>query len=135
MAEDLKSLQNRIKALEAQLKLGTNFTVIPETKRDDKAFKNALAKLSSDKDYRNKATADPSILSNDFKLTILQLKSLREVAVMSGADVSKVEALQATVIGGLIKRPGGLSANWDVSCCSCCCCCCGETSVQTMMYA
>lgn len=127
-----KLLNDRIKVLESTLNSNLPSKVITEAKRNDKTFKSALSKLSSDANYRLKAIADPNIISTDFQLSINQLRTLREVAIMSGADIKKVDELQCHIIAGSITRPGGINADVDVSCCSCCCCCCGETAVETV---
>ena len=93
-------------------------------------FRKALTKLSSDPAYRERATKNPEVVVNDFKLSLKELQALRQVAVMSGADVKAVNRVRSDLIA---KGVTSVSAtNVDVSCCSCCCCCCGETAVAPL---
>jgi len=97
-------------------------------------FQKALTKLSSDATYRKAATAKPAMITKDFKLSLHELTALRQVAIMSGANIRAVDKVRAKEYGRLPGRvrPVGLeSADVDVSCCSCCCCCCGETAVAS----
>lgn len=89
-------------------------------------FQAALTQLSSDRSYRERAVADPSVITSDYKLSLKELQALRQVAVLSGADVAVVDRFRADSIAR-----GGVNAldSVDVSCCSCCCCCCGDTAV------
>jgi len=111
-------------------------------------FRRALARLASDPAYRERAMNDPSVITADYKMTLKDLQSLREVAVMSGADVTEVnklraQSLSAVAFGNIatlgpgasevLKNPGNIAADVNVSCCSCCCCCCGETAGGPMM--
>jgi hypothetical protein len=92
----------------------------------DDDFKSALTKLASDPDYRSKAQQDPELIQKDYGLSVKELQALRQVALLSGADVSQVDALRGKEIA---NRSTEEAAAVDVSCCSCCCCCCGETAV------
>jgi hypothetical protein len=96
-------------------------------------FKRALTALASDAQFRAQATKDPKIITRKFKLSLRELNSLREVAVMSGADIKAVDKLRVAEIKANIGR--AKATNIDISCCSCCCCCCGETAVAPMMYS
>lgn len=94
-------------------------------------FAAVLSKLASDPAYRERATQNPDLLADDFRLTLKDLKALRQVAILSGADVTRVNSIRAREIAANVS---GLSAaDVDVSCCSCCCCCCGETAVASSM--
>jgi hypothetical protein len=90
--------------------------------QSSEGFKTALVRLASDSDYRQRATADPSIVTQDFQLSERDLQALRQVAVMSGADVSAVDQVVA-------DQGQGLASNINVTVSCCCCCCCGETGV------
>ncbi len=90
-------------------------------------FKRALTRLATDVEYRKSAMQSPEIILQDYRLTVRELESLKDVAKLSGADITAVNRLRASEI----TRGIGTAADVDVSCCSCCCCCCGETSVVT----
>ncbi|MDQ3964526.1 MAG: hypothetical protein M3277_11545 [Actinomycetota bacterium] len=93
-------------------------------------FREALTKFASDPSFREEAMRSPEIVQENFKLSLEELQALRQVAIMSGADVSEVDKVRAKVFA---NRAGRVEAtDVDVSCCSCCCCCCGETAVQTI---
>jgi hypothetical protein len=92
----------------------------------DDDFKAALTKLASDPEYRQKAQEDPTVIEKDYGLSVKELQALRQVAVLSGADVSQVDHIRGTKIA---ERSSEELQSVDVSCCSCCCCCCGETAV------
>ena len=107
------------------------FQVRPGKSR--KEFQRALTVLASDGEFRAQATKDPRVITRKFKLSLTELESLREVAIMSGADVTAVNKARVQAIS---ERVTSVSAtDIDVSCCSCCCCCCGETAVAPMMYS
>ena len=89
-------------------------------------FQAVLTRLSTDKDYREQAATDPSLITMDYKLSLKELQALRQVAILSGADTKVVDRLRADTI--VNSGPAGLDSV-DVSCCSCCCCCCGDTAV------
>ena len=99
-------------------------------------FQKALSKLSGDPTYRKAATGKPAMITKDFKLTLQELTALRQVAIMSGANVKAVDRVRgkeySRLAGAsrLVVRPG-VATDVDVSCCSCCCCCCGETAVAS----
>lgn len=90
-------------------------------------FRRVLSRLASDSAYREAATRDPDLIAKDFKLTLKELQALRQVAIMSGADVTQVNQIRAQEIR--TQAAERLATDIDVSCCSCCCCCCGETAV------
>jgi hypothetical protein len=94
--------------------------------RDRNSFQAALVKLSSDPEYRTEAIMDPSLITADFKLSLKELQALRQVAVLSGADVKAVDKLRVDAIARGVNALDSV----DVSCCSCCCCCCGDTAVS-----
>jgi hypothetical protein len=94
-------------------------------------FRSALTKLATDQTFRTSAISNPETIENTFSLSITELQALRDAAVMSGADMSAVDALRGLRIQ---ERARGqlspsLANGTSVSCCSCCCCCCGETAV------
>ena len=100
--------------------------------KGDREFRSALAKLASDQQYRDRAQDRPELIETDFKLTVKELQALRQVAVMSGADIRAVDALRGDRIAERAKAAAGQSDwwddwDWDISCCSSCCC--GETAV------
>jgi hypothetical protein len=100
-------------------------------------FAAVLSRLASDPGYRGQAIAQPELIGRDFKLTLRELKALREVAILSGADVSQVNRIRANeylMRADELRAIDRLSpvADVDVSCCSCCCCCCGETALAPM---
>jgi len=95
-------------------------------------FSKVLSKLASDPAYREKATADPSLITREYKLTLKELQSLRQVAVMSGADITAVNKFR---VSEFAARANLAATDVDVSCCSCCCCCCGETAVEAIASA
>lgn len=102
---------------------------------DDK-FKAALTKLATDPEFRQGAVQNPQIIEQQFGLSVKELQALRQVAILSGADIRAVDAIRGSRI---IARATAeineqmtteeLDAAVSVSCCSCCCCCCGETAV------
>jgi len=97
-------------------------------------FQKALTKLSSDPTYRKEATTKPALITKDFKLSLQELTALRQVAILSGANIRAVDKIRAKEYGrpiGRVRPIGGAAADVDVSCCSCCCCCCGETAVAS----
>jgi hypothetical protein len=94
--------------------------------RDRNSFQQALVKLSSDPEYRTAATQDPGLITSDFKLSLKELQALRQVAVLSGADVKVVDKFRVDSINRGVNALDSV----DVSCCSCCCCCCGDTAVS-----
>jgi hypothetical protein len=96
-------------------------------------FADVLARLAADKAYRDQATKDPDLIANDYKLTLQELSSLRQVAILSGADTTQVSRVRAVEFAA--RAEGGGVADWSVSCCSCCCCCCGETAVAPVIFA
>lgn len=86
-------------------------------------FRDVLRRLSSDTAYRNKAAADPTVLHQDFKLSIQDLRALRNAAVLSGVDVSKIDAMLNNIELSAYGA-GAKPAFFDDGCC--CCCCCGQ---------
>jgi len=96
----------------------------PAQNRDQ--FREVLTRLANDSSFRAQATADPALITSNFRLSLKELQALRQVAVLSGADVSTVDRVRITSISE--TRPSLDSV--DVSCCSCCCCCCGDTAVS-----
>jgi hypothetical protein len=100
-------------------------------------FKRALTALASDQEFRTQAIKDPRLVTRKFKLSLTELESLREVAILSGADITAVNKIRANEIASrattaALKRT---TIDIDISCCSCCCCCCGETGVASVMYS
>lgn len=86
-------------------------------------FREVVRKLASDTAYRNRAVADPTVLHQDFKLSIQDLRTLRNAAVLSGVDVAKIDVMLNNIelsAYGAGARP----AFFDDGCC--CCCCCGQ---------
>jgi hypothetical protein len=104
-------------------------------------FRKALSRLATDAEYRQKAQTKPEIILRDFKLSLSDLQALRQVAVLSGADISAVNKVRAKEIARLsnefaVVNKGALArTDVDISCCSCCCCCCGETAVLSVAAA
>lgn len=96
---------------------------------ETRQFAEVLSKLASDPGYRERAVADPATIAIDYKLTLKELQSLRQVAILSGADITNVNKLRAEEMLQRIDAAYLDNADVDVSCCSCCCCCCGETAV------
>lgn len=94
-----------------------------EATADASHFRDALSRLASDTEYRDKATADPMLVAQDYHLSDKDLQALRQVAELSGADVSQVDKVVTDFSGG--EGAGLKDVNVTVSCC--CCCCCGET--------
>jgi hypothetical protein len=90
-------------------------------------FRKALTKLATDLKYRNEATKAPSNITKDFNLTPEELKALREVAILSGADVAEIDKLRLHESG-----PHAEAVNVHVHCC--CCCCCGETGLAPSLW-
>lgn len=92
------------------------------------SFQEVLTRLSTDKEYRAQAIADPAMITTDYKLSLKELQALRQVAILSGADTNVVDRLRVAAI----SRAAPSLDSVDVSCCSCCCCCCGDTAVMVM---
>ena len=98
------------------------------SRKNPATFKKALNKLATDKTFREKALRSPEALTTEFKLSVHELRALRQAAVMSGADMKQIDATRSRAIkAGLASA--NLAADWDVDISCCCCCCCGETSV------
>ena len=87
-------------------------------------FKKALNRLSTDREFRDRAVAKPEILTTEFSLSVKELHALRSAAVLSGADMRQIQKVRGTEIARGLALP---DIDIDISCC--CCCCCGETSV------
>jgi hypothetical protein len=113
----------------------------PTARAPKDAFREALAKLANDRDFRDNAQAEPDLLLKDFpELGLGELQALRQVAVMSGADVSNVDnvlwnqmhlpAKFLEPVPPAFPRPGPseVAGGVHIHCC-CCCCCCGETAI------
>jgi hypothetical protein len=94
-----------------------------DTAADTSHFREALSRLASDTDYREKTTVNPLLLAQDYHLSDKDLQALRQVAELSGADVSQVD--KAVSDFGDAEGAGLKDVTVTVSCC--CCCCCGET--------
>lgn len=105
--------------------LDVTIKIKPEDGPDN--FRMALSRLASDVTYRERAMKEPTLIVRDFDLSRKELMALREAAVLSGADISRVDQMRAAEI--LVNASGMGVADVDVSCCSCCCCCCGETAI------
>ena len=85
-------------------------------------FRLALRRFSSESQYVAEALSNPSIVLRDFPgLTMHELDSLRDAAVLSGTDVSSIDPL----IDGVVNRAAGGPTLGGDGCC--CCCCCGAT--------
>ena len=96
------------------------------------AFRKALNTLANDVSYRNAAIKDPKKIMDDFDLSLIELRALRDAAVMSGADVRAVNQVVASeMVAHSVYADADKVGDIDISCCSCCCCCCGETAVAT----
>lgn len=99
-------------------------------------FRRALARLATDTEYRERATREPELVTENFELSVRELVALRHVAILSGADVSQVDRVRASAIerraAGELRLPDAEAIDIDISCCSCCCCCCGETAVVSL---
>lgn len=86
-------------------------------------FRVVLTRLATDKGYLKVTTSDPKKLLADYPdLTMAELDALRDAAVLSGADLSKVDPLHSQ---SAAARPGSGVALGGDGCC--CCCCCGVT--------
>jgi hypothetical protein len=89
-------------------------------------FKNALSKLATDTRYRQIATSDPAKIQSDFNLNLRDLTALREAAQLSGADMTRIDAI-------ILAQKGNVSdVDVDIERCCCCCCCCGETAALSL---
>jgi hypothetical protein len=91
-------------------------------------FKGALSKLSVDTRYRQLTLADPAKIQSDFNLSIKDLSALREAALLSGADMTRIDATIRQQGGNV----SGVDVDVDVEHCCCCCCCCGETAALSL---
>lgn len=87
-------------------------------------FKEALRKLASDTSFRNEASTNPKLITEKFKLSMQDLRSLRDAAVLSGVDIKDVDALFSKAENQPIAA---------AQACCCCCCCCGDTGVAIMI--
>jgi hypothetical protein len=106
--------------------------ILDRAERPKTEFSKVLSKLANDPAYREKATADPAVITREYKLTLKELQSLRQIAVMSGADITAVNKFR---VSEFAARADLAATDVDVSCCSCCCCCCGETAVEMLASA
>jgi hypothetical protein len=86
-------------------------------------FRDALRRIATDTAYRNSAIQDPRKVLTDFKLSMQDLRALRDAAVLSGADVSQVDKILSQAELGPVPA--------DACCCSCCCC--GEAGVDVVL--
>jgi hypothetical protein len=89
-------------------------------------FRAALTRLATDDQYRVRAATNPTLVEKDFQLSFQELETLRQAAILSGADVTAVNKVRAK---SLDENAATNMADFSISCCSCCCCCCGETTV------
>ena len=94
-------------------------------KSNPKNFKAALSKLGADKAFRAQVEKNPAVLTKEF-LSLTELNALRQVALLTGADITQINKVRATGIAAT-NRAQLAAIDIDVSCC--CCCCCGETAV------
>ena len=95
-------------------------------------FREAISRFAGDAEFREEAMSNPEVVQDNFKLSLEELQALRQVAILSGADVSNVDRLRIDSIRKFVERGDLAAVDVDVSCCSCCCCCCGETAVLTI---
>ena len=100
-----------------------NFAV----RSDPQTFKAALNRLGSDDAFRTAVERDPEALTRDYNLSIQQLHALRQAAILSGVNMTTIEATRIRAIDELNRAGNPLAVDVNVSCC--CCCCCGETAV------
>jgi len=90
----------------------------------DTAFRAVLKRLSQDQSYRQDTTANPKKVLEDFPgLTLQELDSLRDAAVLSGVDMMEIAPLHDKIAN---MRFGQQLGDGDITAC-CCCCCCGVT--------
>ncbi len=88
------------------------------------SFRDALRRFSCDSAYVARALNQPSLILQDFPaLSMQDLDSLRDAAVLSGVDVSSIDP----IIDGVASRAGATPTLGGDGCC--CCCCCGVTGV------
>lgn len=95
-------------------------------KSNPKTFKTALNKLGSDTEFRAQVQKNPAILTKEFRLSLTELNALRQVAQLTGADLTQINRVRAT---GIAAFKGAEVADIDINVSCCCCCCCGETAV------
>lgn len=106
----------------------TASTIRVAAKSNPANFKKALNRLSTDKEFRDRAIAKPEILTTEFRLSLKELHALRAAAVLSGADLTEIQRVRGNAIERFaVTRTNVADVDIDISCC--CCCCCGETSV------
>jgi hypothetical protein len=113
---------------------GTRVSVIAPVLVIPGQFKSVLTKLVNDDTYSAAALASPGIILSDFpQLTTLELSALRDYAILSGADISAVNAARAASIAsaaaddrGLVVGGSGVgvpvAVGLSISCCCSCCC-------------
>ena len=97
---------------------------------DGAPFRNALRKLTVDQTFASQAIQDPSLVTKAYPaLNTLQLETLRECAILSGANVAAINKVRAAAISGTSSINhagavvvGGHSVGWYPTCCCCCCC-------------
>ena len=94
-------------------------------KSNPATFKAALNRLSTDTTFRKAVLARPETLTKEFKLSLRELHALRQAAIMSGADMTRINKVRAREIAN--AKATLTDIDIDISCC--CCCCCGETAV------
>lgn len=91
---------------------------------DGGGFRAVLKRLSQDQAYLQETTTNPRKILEDFPdLTLQELDSLRDAAVLSGVDVREIEPLHDGIAN---MRFGQALGDGDITAC-CCCCCCGVT--------
>jgi L-alanine-DL-glutamate epimerase-like enolase superfamily enzyme len=98
------------------------------SKKSPATFKKALNKLATDQAFREKTLKSPESLTTEFKLSVHELRALRQAAVLSGADMTQIDSIRSRAIKAGLAT-GNLAADWDIDISCCCCCCCGETAV------
>ncbi|MEA2998633.1 MAG: hypothetical protein QOK17_466 [Sphingomonadales bacterium] len=98
-------------------------------KSNPASFKKALNRLATDERFRSVATAEPAKLTESFELSVRELHALRQAAILSGVDMTRINRVRLNEIERMQATSVSLAADWDIDISCCCCCCCGETGV------
>jgi hypothetical protein len=110
---------------------GARVSIIGPEMTGSGTLKTVLSKILNDSAYATAAVKSPLKITTDYPhISVLELETLRNCAILSGADMGAINTARADAIGasaagdlGLITTdPTGPALGFSVSCCSCCCC-------------
>ena len=111
--------------------VGPNLSAMAKDGDDVRVYQGfkAAIKLLTDQKYRDEATVNPLKLLDDCSLSLEELETLRDAAVLSGVPHSAIDDLFVNLRLGSFSKPGVPSKGTN-SCC--CCCCCGQAGATVV---